>query len=96
MFRQQKFWDFLILLGGAFLTLYVTFALFGFVRSSNQHYAFFVFSIMVLTSLVTLRDVYTKPYLETKSLFWRLFLKTGTWLVCLIAITSSLYIFFQA
>lgn len=86
MLSQKKLWDSLILLSGALLTAYVTAALFGLIRSSTQHYAFFVFSIMVLTSLVTLRDIYTKPFLQSKSVARRLFSKFGTWLVCLIAI----------
>lgn len=96
MLSQKRVWDSLILLGGALLTAYVTAALFGLIRSSTQHYSFFVFSIMVLTSLVTLRDIYTKPFLQSKSVARRLFSKFGTWLVCLIAILGSLYIFLEA
>jgi TRAP transporter 4TM/12TM fusion protein len=42
-------------LAGALLTLYVTLALFGFVRSSSQHYAAFTFAVMFIAGLVSVR-----------------------------------------
>ena len=40
---------------GAALTVYVTLALFGFVRSSSQHYAAFTFAIMLMAGLISVR-----------------------------------------
>jgi len=48
MLKTDRFWNFLLLVLGAALTIYVTAALFGFVRSSSQHYALFVCAVMVL------------------------------------------------
>jgi len=42
-------------IAGAALTVYVTLALFGFVRSSSQHYAAFTFAIMLMAGLVSVR-----------------------------------------
>ena len=40
---------------GALLTLYVTLALFGLVRSSSQHYAAFTFAVMFMAGLIGVR-----------------------------------------
>ena len=40
---------------GAVLSVYVTAALFGFVRSSSQHYAAFTFAVMLIAGLVAVR-----------------------------------------
>jgi TRAP transporter 4TM/12TM fusion protein len=42
-------------ISGALLTVYVTLALFGYVRSSSQHYAAFTFAVMFMTGLVAVR-----------------------------------------
>ncbi|OGA55512.1 MAG: hypothetical protein A3F77_02775 [Betaproteobacteria bacterium RIFCSPLOWO2_12_FULL_67_28] len=42
-------------ISGGLLTLYVTLALFGFVRSSSQHYAAFTFAVMFMAGLVGVR-----------------------------------------
>jgi len=41
---------------GAALTVYVTAALFGFVRSSSQHYAAFTFAVMLIAGLISVRQ----------------------------------------
>jgi TRAP transporter 4TM/12TM fusion protein len=40
---------------GVMLTVYVTMALFGFVRSSSQHYAAFTFAVMLIAGLISVR-----------------------------------------
>lgn len=97
MLRTTKFWNGLLLLFGLALTIYVTAALFGYVRSSSQHYALFVCAVMVLTSFVTLRNVYCSEDVEKylTGRFWRL-RAIGATVVCLVAVTSSAYIFFEA
>ncbi len=40
---------------GALLTVYVTLALFGYVRSSSQHYAAFTFAVMFMAGLISVR-----------------------------------------
>ena len=40
---------------GALLSVYVTAALFGFVRSSSQHYAAFTFAVMLMAGLMSVR-----------------------------------------
>lgn len=42
-------------LSGVALTAYVTLALFGYVRSSSQHYAAFTFAVMFMTGLMSVR-----------------------------------------
>jgi TRAP transporter 4TM/12TM fusion protein len=42
-------------LAGAALTVYVTLALFGYVRSSSQHYAAFTFAVMFISGVVAIR-----------------------------------------
>ena len=42
-------------IAGGLLTLYVTLALFGYVRSSSQHYAAFTFAVMFMAGLVSVR-----------------------------------------
>jgi len=44
-----------VALAGVALTIYVTMALFGYVRSSSQHYAAFTFAIMFMSGLMSLR-----------------------------------------
>lgn len=43
-------------IAGVLLTLYVTAALFGFVRSSSQHYAAFTFAVMLIAGLISVRQ----------------------------------------
>ncbi len=45
-------------IAGAVLTVYVTLALFGVVRSSSQHYAAFTFAVMLMSGLVSMRMVF--------------------------------------
>ena len=42
-------------IAGALLTLYVTLPLFGFVRSSSQHYVAFTFAVMFMSGLISVR-----------------------------------------
>ncbi len=96
MLKTDRFWNSLLLVLGTALTVYVTAALFGFVRSSSQHYALFVCAVMVLISVVTLRNffVLTKEKIsENRS---RRFLGFGVVTVCLVAVLSSAYIFLNA
>ncbi len=42
-------------IAGALLTIYVTLALFGYVRSSSQHYAAFAFAVMFISGIAAIR-----------------------------------------
>ena len=42
-------------IAGALLTVYVTLALFGYVRSSSQHYAAFTFVVMFMSGVAAIR-----------------------------------------
>ncbi len=48
-------------LSGVALTAYVTLALFGFVRSSSQHYAAFTFAVMSMAGLMSARSALVEP-----------------------------------
>lgn len=96
MLKTDRFWNFLLLVLGAALTIYVTAALFGFVRSSSQHYALFVCAVMVLTSVVTLRNLLVLNKEEISEKRFRTILVFGVVTVCLVAVLSSAYIFLNA
>ncbi len=49
---------------GALLTVYVTLALFGHVRSSSQHYAVFAFAVMFMSGIVAVRGAIDQRRLE--------------------------------
>lgn len=96
MFTDRKTWDFFIFVSGILLTAYVTSALFGFVRSSSQHYAFFVFAVLVMTTLVTLRDSYCTQKGSTGTYRRTVWFLVFLWLTCISAIASSFYIYWEA
>jgi TRAP transporter 4TM/12TM fusion protein len=52
---------------GALLTVYVTLALFGYVRSSSQHYAAFTFAVMLISGLVSVRAAIVRRLAEGSS-----------------------------
>jgi len=96
MLKTDRFWNSLLLVLGAALTIYVTAALFGFVRSSSQHYALFVCAVMVLTSVVTLRNLLVLDKEEISKNRFRMISVFGVFTVCLVAVLSSAYIFLNA
>jgi len=58
-------------IAGAMLTVYVTLALFGFVRSSSQHYAAFTFAVMLIAGLVSVRTALQARATDARSrAFW--------------------------
>jgi TRAP transporter 4TM/12TM fusion protein len=58
-------------IAGAALTVYVTLALFGFVRSSSQHYAAFTFAVMLIAGLVSVRAALQARVADARSRgFW--------------------------
>ncbi|MFZ9723557.1 MAG: TRAP transporter permease [Burkholderiaceae bacterium] len=85
-----------MLLSGVLLTGYVTSALFGLVRSSSQHYAFFVFAVLVMTTLATMRDIHCKPIGSKKTYRQSSWFAVFMWLVCVSAVLSSFYIYWEA
>ena len=96
MLKNRNNWDLLTLASGFILTAYVTSALFGFVRSSSQHYAFFVFAVLVMTTLITMRDVYCQPEGSRKTYRHSNWFAAFLWLTCTAAIVSSFYIYWEA
>ncbi|MBI2753049.1 MAG: TRAP transporter fused permease subunit [Betaproteobacteria bacterium] len=58
-------------IAGAALTVYVTMALFGFVRSSSQHYAAFTFAVMFMAGLISVRAVIDERVLIPSSRWYR-------------------------
>jgi TRAP transporter 4TM/12TM fusion protein len=58
-------------IAGAALTVYVTLALFGFVRSSSQHYAAFTFAVMLIAGLISVRAALQERVADARSrVFW--------------------------
>jgi len=58
-------------IAGAALTVYVTLALFGFVRSSSQHYAAFTFAVMLIAGLISVRAALQERVADARSrIFW--------------------------
>ncbi len=56
---------------GAALTVYVTLALFGYVRSSSQHYAAFTFVVMLMSGLIGVRAaIWTRVNNPGYRFFW--------------------------
>lgn len=51
-------------IAGALLTVYVTLALFGYVRSSSQHYAVFAFAVMFMSGAVAVRGAIDQRRLD--------------------------------
>ena len=58
-------------IAGAALTVYVTLALFGFVRSSSQHYAAFTFAVMFMAGLISIRAPVDQRVLDPGSRWFR-------------------------
>lgn len=56
---------------GALLTLYVTLALFGLVRSSSQHYAAFTFAVMFMAGLVAVRGAVLRRAMDPQARWFR-------------------------
>ncbi|OGA48079.1 MAG: hypothetical protein A3G24_08015 [Betaproteobacteria bacterium RIFCSPLOWO2_12_FULL_62_13] len=80
--------------GGA-LTLYVTLALFGLVRSSSQHYAAFTFAVMLMAGLISVRAVVAERILDSGSRWFRT--RLGVALTgLLLASAGGLYILYHA
>ena len=57
-------------IAGALLTVYVTLALFGYVRSSSQHYAAFTFAVMFMAGLISVRTTLERRAADPE---WRWF-----------------------
>lgn len=82
-------------LAGAALTVYVTMALFGFVRSSSQHYAAFTFAVMFIAGLVSVRAVLEQRVLDFGSRWFRT--RLGVAIAgFLLASAGGLYILYHA
>ncbi len=81
---------------GIALTVYVTGSIFGMVRSSSQHYAFFVFAVLVITTFVSMRDVYCPKANIQNSYRQSRWFELLLWITCIIAMITSLYIFWEA
>ncbi len=80
---------------GAALTVYVTAALFGFVRSSSQHYAAFTFAVMLISGLISVRAALGQRILDPHSRWFRT--RLGVALAgLLLASAGGLYILYQA
>ena len=80
---------------GAALTLYVTLALFGFVRSSSQHYAAFTFAVMFMSGLVGVRAAIERRTADPESQWFRT--RLGVALAgFLLASVGGLYILWHA
>ena len=82
-------------IAGALLTVYVTAALFGFVRSSSQHYAAFTFAVMLMSGLIAVRLPLAERMEDPASpRFWP---RLGTALAgLLMAAGGGLYILYHA
>jgi TRAP transporter 4TM/12TM fusion protein len=79
-------------IAGALLTVYVTLALFGYVRSSSQHYAAFTFAVMFISGVAAIRAIIDRrqaepgyrwfwPSLATASLGWVLAAAGGLYIL---------------
>jgi len=80
---------------GALLTVYVTMALFGFVRSSSQHYAAFTFAVMLMAGLISVRAVLGERFIDPDSRWFRA--RLGVALAgFLLASAGGLYILYHA
>jgi TRAP transporter 4TM/12TM fusion protein len=80
---------------GALLTVYVTLALFGFVRSSSQHYAAFTFAVMGMAGLVAVRGAIERRSADPEARWFAARLATAlTGLV--LAAGGGLYILWHA
>jgi TRAP transporter 4TM/12TM fusion protein len=82
-------------IAGALLTVYVTLALFGYVRSSSQHYAAFAFAVMFISGVAAIRMAIDRRRAEPGyRWFWpRLGTATLGWLL---ATLGGLYILWHA
>ena len=82
-------------IAGALLTVYVTLALFGFVRSSSQHYAAFTFAVMFISGVAAIRMAIDQRQAQPGyRWFWpRLGTATLGWLL---ATLGGLYILWHA
>lgn len=58
-------------IAGALLTVYVTLALFGYVRSSSQHYAAFTFAVMFMAGLIAVRTRFERRVADPESRWFR-------------------------
>lgn len=80
---------------GAALTVYVTLALFGFVRSSSQHYAAFAFAVMFMAGPISVRAEFDQRVLDPGTRWFRT--RRGSALAgFLLAFAGRLYILYQA
>lgn len=82
-------------IAGAALTVYVTLALFGFVRSSSQHYAAFTFAVMLMTGLISVRAVLDRRILDPGARWFRTRLGVA-FAGFLLASAGGLYILYHA
>ncbi len=82
-------------IAGALLTVYVTLALFGYVRSSSQHYAAFTFAVMFISGVTAIRMAIDQRRAEPAyRWFWpRLATATVGWVL---ATLGGLYILWHA
>lgn len=82
-------------IAGALLTVYVTLALFGYVRSSSQHYAVFAFAVMFISGMSAVRICVERRRLEPGyRWFWpRMAVAFVGWLL---ATLGGLYIVWHA
>ncbi|TAN48064.1 MAG: TRAP transporter fused permease subunit [Betaproteobacteria bacterium] len=80
---------------GGLLTLYVTLALFGFVRSSSQHYAAFTFAVMLMSGLISVRTILGQRLLDPASRWFRTRLGAAL-LGFVLATAGGLYILYHA
>jgi len=80
---------------GAALTVYVTLALFGFVRSSSQHYAAFTFAVMLMAGLISVRGVLDQRIFNPESRWFRTRLLVAL-AGFLLASAGGLYILYHA
>lgn len=82
-------------LAGAALTVYVTMALFGFVRSSSQHYAAFTFAVMFISGLISVRAALEQRAADPASRWFRT--RLGIALAgFVLAAAGGLYILYHA
>jgi TRAP transporter 4TM/12TM fusion protein len=80
---------------GAALTVYVTMALFGYVRSSSQHYAAFTFAVMLMAGLISVRATLAQRLADARSRFFRVRLAIAL-VGFLLAAAGGLYILYHA
>lgn len=80
---------------GAALTVYVTLALFGYVRSSSRHYAAFTFAVMLMSGLISVRAALDQRVSDPASRWFRVKLLAAL-AGFLMATGGGFYILFHA